>query len=298
MAEQPGTNKPASLIGGKEILFAGFAFILFSVLFTFFPPQAVDYHSSFYHSAGQFLQPYEQTGFISPPWLALILYPLQLFPENIGSAINCSLGLVTIMLLVISRKGDHWAVLMVLTSFPFLSMLSNGNIEWVPAIGFLLQNEWGMPFLLTKPQTGFLVVLAWMTNKRKMILFSLAGLLTILISIIVWGNWLSKLMANVLSVSLQEYSINDWNISLFPWTIPVGLVIVFVILKFRPQKQEILGCLATFCLSPYMAVYSLTIFYALLCSSYRKWGVILWVAFWLYPIVREWNTIMYMLGLT
>ncbi|MFC2065348.1 hypothetical protein ACFLXB_09670 [Chloroflexota bacterium] len=282
----------------QKILFVIAVFLIFTVLFLFFPPQAMDYHVTFYKSASHPLQPYTQTGFNYPPWMALVLYPLHFFSENLSVAINCSLSLIVFALLVISRKGDRLALLLTLTSFPFLSMISNGNIEWVPAIGFLLQNEWGLLFLLTKPQTGLLAVLAWMNSLKKFVLFCLVALGIMLFSFLLWGNWISMLLTNLQFMNSSEYPLSFWNIAPFPWAIPVGLGLVFYILKYRPPDQEFLGVLATICLVPYLAVYSLSIAFALLSASNRKLSIFFWILFWLYPLLGGWSTILNLLGLS
>jgi hypothetical protein len=176
-------------------------------------------------------------------------------------------------------------------------MISNGNIEWVPGLGFLLQNGWGLPLLLAKPQTGILSALAWASNLRKTSWLLLSGLLTIVISFCVWGNWIEKLLANVQYINTTSTGLTDWNISLFPWTIPIGLALIFYIIKYRPREQELLGCLATYCLVPYMAVYSLTIPFALLSASKRKLAIVFWILLWLYPILHDWEIFIKIIGL-
>jgi hypothetical protein len=276
----------------KKILFLAAIFIVSVIIFTVFPPQSMDWRLVFYKVSKIPLQPYSELFFINPPWTALILYPFHYFPERISAAINCSLNFMAIGLIIIQRKGGKISLLLTLTSFPFLSLLVRGNIEWMPALGFILQNQWGIPFLLAKPQSGILAAWAWISSVKQAAILFLSALITASISFIVWGNWISKIGTNA-----QKIGVSNWNISPFPWAIPIGLGLIFYMLKYKPANQELLGTLATLCLVPYFAPYSLTILFALTSVCYRRIAAIFWVLLWLYPIILQWETFIHLLNL-
>lgn len=285
-------------------------FFLFTILFWIFPPYAADWHRAFYQVSKTPLSPYDIKLFINPPWTVLILYPFHYFSENISLAMNASLSLVILGLLVIKRKGNLLSLALTLTSFPFLSMLSNGNVEWIPALGFIFQNGWGLPFLLTKPQTGILAILSWISffssdkilkrnlgNIIKDFRFFIPTILTVIISFVFWGNWLAPMMTNIQNLQNPEHGMPTWNISLFPWSIPLGLGLLFYIIKHKPVDSEILGVLATLCLVPYFAAYSLTIFFALLSVAHHRIAIALWFLLWLYPVLTHWSFVLQILGI-
>jgi hypothetical protein len=273
----------------QKIFLLIFVFVLFTTLFLKFPPQAFDFHNTFYPVTFNPLQPYIHEGFNYPPWTALILYPLSFFPEELSLAINASLGMTLVGLLVIKRGGGRLALLLTLTSFPFLSMLANGTVEWIPTLGFLLQNQFGVPLLLAKPQTGFLAFLAWAPDLKKTARMLIPAAFTVLLSFVVWGNWPLKVWVNLQAIQNTPERFFTWNIAPFPWAIPVGLGLIYFILKKRPSQAELLGVLATICLVPYLTVYSLTIPLALLSASRRNLAILAWVLLWLYAFWLNWG---------
>jgi len=262
-------------------------FFFVVVYFIFFPPPASDYRYVFYPVSQNPLNPYNIKTFVNIPWTAFILYPLHFFSENLSTAINSSLNLVIIGLLVIKRKGDKLSLILTFTSFPFLALLANGSIEWIPAIGFLLQNRWGIPFILTKPQSGSLAIISWLTPLNKKLNILIPAFLLIAVSFIIWGNWLMSLMSNVKYMSDAKIGLFTVNIAPFPWAIPIGLGLIFYILKCNPRNGELLGALSTLCLVPYFVTQSMIIPFSLLSVSHRKLSIICWLSLWALAIITN-----------
>ncbi len=285
---------PSKPLSYQYTLFGLFAFILFTAVFYIFPPQAVDWHRVFYQVSLSPLHPYDIDLFINPPWTALILHPFSYFQENIALAVNSSLSLLVISLLVIKRGDDKLSLLLTLTSFPFISMIANGNIEWIPALGFILGNRWGIPLLMTKPQTGILAILAWQPPSIKNWLHLATPALSIsVISLAIWGNWPAAMLSNIQAIQAHQAGMSTWNVSLFPWSIPVGLGLLFALFKGKMSEagREILGVLATLCLVPYFSIYSITILFALVSASHKRIGVFLWILSWGILIGVNWDFI-------
>lgn len=277
LAERPSLTK---------YVFLAIIFLAFVFLFSLVPPEGVDWRLGFYQVAKNPTRPYETGLFINPPWIALLLFPFRYFSQTTSLAINTSLNLMMIGLLVFERKGSPLSIFLALTSYPFMSMIANGNIEWVLALGFILQNKWSVPLLLLKPQVGFLSILSWDSFRRNGLLFFVPSIFVVLASFVIWGNWVPDMLANVRSLQSTQGGMS-WNVSLFPWSIPIGLLLVFLIVKYRPADSEILGILATLCLVPYFAVYSLGILYALISVSHKRIAVVLWFLLWLYPFLHH-----------
>lgn len=266
-------------------IFAIIVFFAFVFLFSLFPPEGVDWLLCFYKVAQDPLNPYQIDHFINPPWMAILLFPFRYLSENTSLAVNTTLNLMAIGLLVLSRKGSVLSLFLSLTSFPVLSAIANGNIEWVLAIGFILKNEWGVPLLLLKPQVGIMAILSWDAFKKNKVLFFVPSILTILLSFIIWGNWLPDVIKNIHNLQNAQYGMGSWNISLFPWSIPVGLFLLYWIVKKAPANSEILGILATLCIVPYFAIYSVGILYALISVKNKRIAIALWFLLWLFPFV-------------
>ncbi len=292
------------LIGGAAI-----SFIFFVIVFGLFAPPAVDWIDTFYPAARIPLHPYDIWSFINPPWAALILWPLGFLRQNWAQAVNAALNLVVVSLLVIKSKGDRIALVLTLTSFPFLALIANGSIEWMPALGFLLQNGWGIPFLLAKPQSGLLAGLVWFLKSKKKIWFVLPGLALVLASFLVWKNWIGALLANVQYMQKIQRGLFTVSVSLWPWSIipGVALLVYFLWTAFRPQanrederlqrRQELVAVAASLCFSPYFVPHSVTIFFALLSGYKRSYAFAAWLLLWLYPLVTHWGTFLSILHL-
>jgi hypothetical protein len=280
-----------------KIIVGVLAFICGVILFTIFPPSAADWRATFGPVSSMFLHPYSINTFNYPPWTVLLLYPIHYFSMNMGIAIIASLNLFVIGLLVITRKGDGLALFLTLTSYPLLALIANGSLEWIPALGFIFQNGWGLPLLMVKPQSGILAALAWFMDAKNKILFIIPAILTMLLSFVIWGNWPAEMLASIRFMNNAKIGPSMVNVSPWPWAIPVGLGLLFYIIKFKPASSEILGAVATLCLVPYFVPHSLIIPFALLSISHRRLSILFWVLLWIYPVLTHWAVFMQILGL-
>jgi len=269
----------------QKIILIVLAFIVGIIIFYKFPAPAGDFNWTFYPVSQKPFQPYEIKSFNYPPWTSLFLFPLHFFPENLSQAINASLNLIIFSLVIIKRKGNTLSLFLTLTSFPFLSIIAQGYIEWIPALGFVIQDGWGLPMLLTKPQSGSLAALSWFLSTKNKKRFLLPVILTIILSFIVWGNWPIAMIASIKYFTSKGYSFINPTFPIFPWAIPIGIGLLIYILKFRPKNGEILATLATFCLVPYFTPQSLLILFALLSVSYPRLAILVWASQWLFFVL-------------
>lgn len=289
-------NSNYKLFPKKQFLLAGLAFIFLISIFYFFPIHADDWVHTFYPVSKVTIQPYSIKSFINPPWTALILHPFRYFLETMGEAINASLNILVVSFLVLKRKGNFFSLVLTVTSLPLFLLLLTGSIEWIPALGFLLQNEWGVPLLMTKPQSGILAGLSWFLNSKKKLLFITPAVIVSISSFFIWGNWIGKILENIRYMDEAKIGLYTVNFSPFPWSIPIGLGLLFYIFKKRPENGEFLGALATYCLVPYFYPHSLIIPFALISASHRRLSILFWILLWLYPIVLGWTEISQALG--
>lgn len=267
------------LTGKQKILLYLVIFCMSTILFFIIPPVAIDWLNTYHPIALHPLQPYSTNSFVNAPWTAVIIYPLQMVSKNVGLVLNASITLVVFIILVISRNGKLLSIVLTMTSFPVLSGISNGALEWIPALGFLFQDGIGMLFLLTKPQSGLLGGLDWYLRSKNKKLFLIIPAVTTMLSLLIWPDWPSQLMANL---QTHEVGLRGRNISLFPWTIPIGIALIYYIIKKRPENGELLGVLATSTLTPYTAFQSYSVLFTLISISYPKAAVITWVLLWIF----------------
>ena len=141
-------------------------------------------------------------------------------------------------------------------SAPFLSLLINGNVDWLPMLAFLLPAQWGIAILLSKPQAGLMAGLVWFKRARRKDLFLVPAIGLFLASILVWGWWVPRMVEQSLRVG-GKTMVGFWNIAPFPWLIPIGVWLLYQAWK---REDELIAVAATLCLVPYFAIYSLTVF--------------------------------------
>lgn len=282
MTDTPSPNPPSRLASQKRSLAMIVFLVSFMVVVYIIPSPYGDWHMNFFPLSRALLDPYSIKTFNYPPWTSIFFIPFRLFSENTGAYINACLNILVVGALVMKRKGDLLALVLTLTSYPFMALLANGNVEWIPALGFILQNAWGVPFVLVKPQSGFLAMVAWFQRSGNKIKFLIPISVVMLLSFVVWGNWIQSMFNSVQYMNLLQGDLYQYNLSLFPWTIPVGLGLVYYIFKYKPVEIEIPGILATLCFFPYFASQSLIILYALISVKHRRIALILWPLSWIF----------------
>lgn len=249
----------------------------------------VDWFSTYLPVSNEILHPYQIQSFINPPWAVLMVSWASLLPR-VSFSIQTGLLFLFIGWMVIRRSKSVWSLGLVLTSFPFVYNVYLGNIEWVIAIGFVLENHWGIPFLMIKPQSGIFAGLVWFLKSDKKIWFIAVGVLTTLLSFLIWGNWLPLLISNIEYV--RAHGMEGWNISAFPYSLPVGIAMLFFIIttprdeRGRDTGMEFIAVLTSMFLSPYFGLQSLLIPFTLLCARSPGVGVLLWVLLWVLPFYK------------
>ena len=260
------------------------------MLYYVFPPFGEDWRFTFQKIG--FANPYLVSTFAQVPWTFFIVYPLRLFGENVGISINSALGLMIIGGLVVYRKGGLVALVLTLTSFPLLLMLDSSAVEWIPAMGFIFQGAWSIPFLMVKPQSGIMSGLDWFIRSKNKIFFVIPTVTIVVSSFLCWGNWIVPMIANASRISGQE-----WNASWFPFSIPLGIILFFLGYKIFPKERELLFCASTYCVVPYFAAHSLIILFALVSIRSKSMGIVGWISLWMFPLIGKISLIVWVIGM-
>ena len=256
--------------------------------FSLYLPPAGDFLDAFWPAAHIPLHPYQVGPYLNPPWVALLFYPLTFFTERIAQAVIAYLNLSITLLLVARYGGNRWSFLLVITSAPFLSLLVNGNIDWLPMLAFLLPANWGLAVTFSKPQVGVFAGLVWFKQAKQKILFLLPAAGLLLLSLLVWGWWFLDMYHQVFQSGRR--TVGPWNISPFPWLVPLGVLLLFYAWK---REDELLAVTATLCMAPYFAVYSFTTFFAMLAARAPWVASIAWIVLWIFFISLRWMMTQY-----
>jgi hypothetical protein len=226
-------------------------FVLLAIGAGHFFESTTDWHGTFYPAAQEVWHgrsPFNVTTFLSVPWTIVPMLPLALLPERAGSAALFLASLLT-YIFVAHRLGARGAWIAVfLAAPPVIHSLLIGNIDCLSLLGFVLPPQVGLFFVLMKPQIGLAMALYWLVEAwrqggpRQVVRVFAPVVLLLGLSLLVFGNWTATRTVD----PVDSY----WNTSRWPWSIPIGLVLVA--LSLRDSRQDF-AMAATPFLSPYVA---------------------------------------------
>jgi hypothetical protein len=190
--------------------------------------------------------------FFAAPWGLIPLIPLALFPIEVGRALLLMVSLATFAYTTKKLGAGLVAMAAFLLSPPVVHCLLNGNVEWMPLLGFVLPPQIGLFLIAVKPQTGFAMGLFWLYEAwRKGGIYEIIRVfapvtVALLLSFLLYGPWPFR-FNNVLTIA------NQFNASLWPMSLPIGLALIVAALR-KGQKNYIMP--ASPCLSPYVLFHS------------------------------------------
>jgi hypothetical protein len=221
-------------------------------------PQGIDWHLTLRPSILTLLttsSPYTATPlapFAGAPWGLWVLWPVALLPEPVGRAVLLFISLAALTFSARRLGARPFGTAIFLLSPPILHCLLNGNLDWMPVLGFVLPPPIGLFLLAVKPQRGSVVAIFWLVEAwrrgRWREVLTVFGPITLALglSLLIYGLW--PLNALFIFKSPQT-----WNASLWPASIPVGLALAWAALR----KREIRFAMAASpCLSPYVLFHS------------------------------------------
>lgn len=211
--------------------------VILLLVFVFLPVTYVDWMRYLRPAALNWRQPYLR-GVYNPPWLFYILRPLALLPPRPGVALLIVLTFVIVCLYVRSP----WKAFLVGVSAPMVALITVGQVDGLLVLGLAIPGGLGLPLLLTKPQGVFLAVL------RRLNRWSLlVTVVFVTASLLVWGRWWPHLVQGQSVVGSRH------NVSLFPYSVPVGVVLLLLGIR---QRSDALLCVASLCFAPYFQMAS------------------------------------------
>lgn len=216
-------------------------------------PIGVDWKGAFRPAALLMLSgqnPFAVGGYHNPPWALIPLIPIALLPEQLGAAVVLVLNFFAYGFIAYRLKAKPLPLVLFLLSPVVIFCGSTGNIDWLAALGFLMPPQIGLFFVLMKPQIGavlavFWLVEAWRKGGRLQVFRTFAPVtIVFMLSLILYGFW-----------PLQMAGMpNDlYNRSMWPLSIPVGLVLLVYALRTRKAGLSLTA--APF-LSPYVNIHS------------------------------------------
>jgi hypothetical protein len=237
-----------------------------------------DQEATFTQAAANVLNPYALPRFMYPPWTAIPLIPFGVPPLSLHLSVLLQTSLYFFLLVWVIYKfgGSYRAVLIALTSFFALDNGLELNIEWMVMIGLLVPPAFSGFFLLTKPQIALGVMVSY--SRRDFVRAVMLILALMLISFLLWGEWLTKAYA-ALSTHTLGASFNLAPSALMPF--PVSYLIgAFLMWRAFRRRDAILSIQAWLFFVPYITFYSVLPHFALFAIRYRRTATIISVCMW------------------
>jgi len=236
-----------------RILLALAAASLLSVFIAPYLQGGIDWYETFYPTGRAVWSghsPYTLIGFRYVPWAVLPILPFTLLPPEIGRAAFLLFSLLAFAYTAHKLGASPWVTGLFVLSPPVVHCLLNANIDWLPLLGFVLPPQIGLFFLVIKPQTTFAVGIFWLFEAwrkgglREVFRIFAPVTIAILLSFPIFGFWVERFRAPIGF---------DWNASLFPMSIPIGLILLVRAVRSRNISPAMA---ASPFLSPYVLLHS------------------------------------------
>ena len=209
----------------------------------------VDWRETYYPATTLLLHgqnPYLVRTLHNPIWGLFPLIPFVLTGEKWGEIVMffVAFGMYAYVARVL---GASPIALILYMSSPLIAYnLMLGNIDWLVVFGFIMPPSLGLFFVLLKPQIGIAVAIYWLWTSYKSGGIKNVGktfspvIMSIAISFFLFGNWLVGKSDNLMFAS--------WNLSMFPYSIPIGLALLYI-----AHKKYACAVSASPFFSPYMS---------------------------------------------
>lgn len=238
----------------KVTAFCGLLFILCAVLYrygvTHYARFGTDWHMAYYPATALLLHgknPYALANLNAPPWLMVLLIPFALLGRQLGLAVMFFVGFGAFAYTAHRLGATPLSIVATLFSPVFILGFYGGNYDWLVLIGLLLPAPAGLLVAALKPQNsiGMIIYWAWQAWRqggwRKLVTTFTPVAIAVTASFAIFGNWRAGRSDDLLH--------SWWNMSLFPWSIPVGLWLLYRALRKQNAGRAIA---ASPCLSPYV----------------------------------------------
>lgn len=229
--------------------------------------------------------PYISQGYYNPPWAMWIVWPLSVLPSAVSVFVLRSMIVFSLLSLTIRRGGDWLSIALVFSAAPTIGLILQANLDFLLSLALFpgVHQNLALPMLLVKPQTGLGVAAIWLRaqwlkgDRKSFALFLLPTLSVGIASLVIYGLWPLEILRQ--AAHLQTAT---WNLAkFFPAGVPLGLFLGGIALF---HNDDFWALSAMIFLSPYLALYSLAPWYAVLVSRTprRRWWVafLAWLGLW------------------
>jgi hypothetical protein len=217
--------------------------------------------------------PYTQVVYV-PPWFLLLLSPLALLPDRISNAALIALCIFSFFWMLHKAGIKPIYIICFVISYPVIQQLLHRQFDWLVISGALLPPWLGLFLVFSKPQAGLGIAVFWFFSLykkgglKKVVINFVPVIIAFLISFLVFGQYMFKAAGREIVAS--------YNASLFPYSIPLGLFLIWQSVK---SSNIQLAISASPFLSPYLALYTYAVSIFGLAKN-KIWFPILCLASW------------------
>jgi len=193
--------------------------------------------------------PYSIQDFHNAPWVLIPFIPFALMPYQWGRVGFFVISLACFIYIAHRLNAKPVSMILFLTSYPVITGLNGGGIDWLPMLAFVTPAPISLIFAAMKPQIGIGIALYWMIygwelgGIRLMIRWSLPVVILLAGSFALYGFW---------PLTFIGKGDNPVNISIFPYLIPLGIYFLWT------KKKRAAMAAGPF-LSPYHTVFTLAV---------------------------------------
>jgi hypothetical protein len=214
-----------------------------------------------------------------PFWTYIFLVPFAVLPFWTGRILLFIVSLVSFAFTAIKMGASRVQLILFLTSAAVIGGLYEGNVDWLVTMGIWMPPQIGLFFVMMKPQIGcciaiYWLYMAWKQDRWQQMIRTFAPVtVAYLISFLFYGFW---------PLQLWDMPHNPVNGGIFPWTVPMGLVILYFSLKGQDKR---LSAFSSPLVSPYVTTYNFSI--SLLSLFNRPFlFVATWIALWIPALLK------------
>lgn len=218
--------------------------------------------------------PYLVPSFMNPPWALLPLLPFALFDPKMGLILFFAFNYAVFLIVARGMRAGTVATCLFVTSPLVIAALYDGNFDALVMLSFIMPAPLGLFLAVLKPQVGFGIILYWAWQAWKaggplqVARTFLPLALIAAVSILIWGRLAGD----------RPLLDAPWNASLWPWSIPLGLLLLY--LGFRHGRQRPFIA-ASPLVSPYVGVGSWSVIPLAFLDNMKATAIIvggLWIA--------------------
>lgn len=228
------------------------ALFLLVAVFTAGLPTA-DFYDNFYAAARNALighSPYDAVGYICAPWGIIPLIPFAVLPPMVAHGLYFATCLFILAFIAWRLGASPLTIAAFILSPTAIGALLVGNLDAVVVSGMLFPPILGILVLMIKPQIGTGVALYYLINYARDRRW-LDGLKSFLPSAA--GYAFALALFPIWFIRASNNPSNIWNRSLFPYSIPVGLFLLWLALR---NRNPYFALASTAFFAPYLSFYT------------------------------------------